>query len=136
MTIYEIMKHIRNFFPIPEDAVEGVITITDGQVQGMGDGFVLIEGSRFNDGVFELPEFSLHDETFTGRITPLAPPADFLELCREIIDWQNENGTKTTGPFQSESFGGYSYTRATDNNGLAIGWQDVFSKRLNVWRKI
>lgn len=34
------------------------------------------------------------------------------------------------------SFGGYSYSKATNASGVAVGWQDVFKSRLNTWRRI
>ncbi len=43
------------------------------------------------------------------------------------------------GPYQSESFGGYTYTMKADNgggNGGATSWQSAFAARMNKWRKL
>ena len=45
-------------------------------------------------------------------------------------------GAGKESPYTSESFGGYSYTKATDANGAPIGWQKAFASRLNKWRKL
>jgi len=38
--------------------------------------------------------------------------------------------------YTSESFGGWSGTRATSTSGAALSWQSVYGARLNRWRKI
>ena len=135
MTIYEIMRYIRNFFPVSEDAITGQFTVSDGTLLGHDlEGFVLIEGSRFNDGVCEFPTHELRDETFTGLITPLAPPADFLQLCRDIITWDKTYREAMHRPFKSESFDGYSYTM--DAAGDAADWRRVWASELNPYRRI
>lgn len=135
--LYEIMRHIRNFFPVADGYHDGIFEINGGVVElpFANDGeYVLIEGSRFNDGVYRYPLESLQDEIFEGTITELAPDRAFLALVVEIEDYQREYGK--VGPYQSESFGGYSYTRASGANGAAASWQDAFRSRLNTWRKV
>ncbi len=135
--LYEIMREIRNFFAAPDGYYDGTYTISGGAVDlpFLTSGqYFLIEGSALNDGVYVYPCADLHNETFTGTITALQPPTDFLALVDEITAYQSKNGT--ISPYQSESFGGYSYTRATNKNGDAAGWRDAFRGRLNVWRKV
>lgn len=81
-------------------------------------------------------EHSLHDETFTGIIAPLAIPRDFLRLTGEISAFQ-ENAAKTpnTGVI-SESFSGYSYSKATTSTGIAAGWKEIYASQLNQYRKM
>ena len=138
--LYEIMRHIRNFFPVSDGYHGGRFAIVDGtldlpfMIEGQ---YFLIEGSRLNDGVYQYPAFVLKDETFDGWITELAVPDDFLRTVEEIEAWQASYATTDKiGPYSSESFGGYSYTRATNSSGNAVGWKDAFSSRLNTWRKI
>ncbi len=130
------MKHIRNFFP--RQSYEGTFTITSGMLslpESFGGRYILIEGSYLNDGVHEVYSV-FEDEKFEGCITSLAPPKEFLDLVKEIDAWCKKNAEVTTGPYTSESFGGYSYTKATNANGNAAGWQDTFQSRLNTWRKL
>lgn len=137
--LYTVMKHIRNFFHVRGAGKSGLWKVEDGTIvlPFIKNGqYFQIEGSVFNDGVFRYPSSGMVDEEFVGYISPLAVPMDFLNLVEEISEWCEKNDTAANTPYQSESFGGYSYTRATDSNGNAVGWQDVYKKRLNAWRKI
>lgn len=132
----EVMRHIRNFFVVPNAAKEGVFSITDGVIDLpflLTGQYFLIEGSILNDGVHKYPDI-LTDETFTGRIVPLAIPKDFIAICDEIEEFQRKSGSASA--YVSESFGGYSYTKATNSKGKLASWQDAFGERLNVWRKV
>ena len=133
--LYEVMKHIKNFFVVPGARQEGSFEIVNGSITGLSilEGqYFLVEGSVLNDGVHLYNE-SLKDETFTGAIVPLAVPNDFLLLVKEIKEYTEND---KPGPFQSESFGGYSYSRYTDGKGGLADWTTVFKRRLNAWRKL
>lgn len=136
--ISEVMRHIRNYFQTGE-YIDGTYTIQDGTIDlpFLLDGqYFLIEGSVLNDGVYQYPPFELDDETFTGTIVPLKPPKAFLNLCEDIAQYVEKYGGSNVGPYSSESFGGYTYTRATNQNGSPQTWKDVFASRLNEWRKV
>jgi hypothetical protein len=64
----------------------------------------------------------------------LAIPAEVLDLADDIATYQAEHGAPTD--YVSESFGGYTYTRAQDAGGTAATWPTVFRSRLNPWRKM
>ncbi|MCQ2106547.1 MAG: hypothetical protein MJZ26_12235 [Fibrobacter sp.] len=135
--LYQVMKHIRNFFPVPGGMMSGEFKIEEGVISlpSCLDGqFYLIEGSVLNDGVHQHPATDLIDETFRGQVTLLAIPRAFIDLVEEIEKWDEKNGA--AGAFQSESFGDYSYTRATNEKGAPVTWSDAFKSKLNVWRKI
>ena len=93
-----------------------------------------IRGSVFNDGLHVYPAADLTDEDFDGVIIAMAVPRALIALSDEIKAWVDKNGQES--PYTSESFGGYSYSKATNAQGLAVGWRDVFRARLNPWRKI
>lgn len=99
-----------------------------------------IVGSVFNDGVHQYTsELELTDETFTGAIWLMAIPKDVIDLATEISDWKEKYADTVNSPFQSESFGGYSYSKASGGSSSGSSgptWQSVFAKRLNEWRKI
>ena len=46
------------------------------------------------------------------------------------------NALKNPSAYTAESFDGYSYSKATDSDGVGVSWQSVFAKRLSRWRKI
>lgn len=132
--LYTILKHIHNFFPVSNH--EGAYKIENGAISLdfiKENQYFLIEGSVFNDGVYKYPVDTLTDEEFKGCITALAIPNEFIQLVDEIQAYVAKN--ERTG-LQSESFGGYSYTKATGANGTQADWQDVYRQRLSVWRKI
>ncbi|MDO4170788.1 MAG: hypothetical protein Q4D45_12965 [Lachnospiraceae bacterium] len=136
--LYEVMMHIRNFFPTGEYR-EGKFIIKDGfinlpfLIKGQ---YFLIQGSVLNDGVYIYNDcLELEDEIFDGCITALAPPREFLSLVEKISTWQTKHND-VDGAYKSESFGGYSYTLNTNSNGSVVGWKDVFKDQLKAWRKI
>ena len=95
-----------------------------------------IVGSVLNDGVYCYGDtLELFDETFTGEIWALAIPPDLLKLADEITDFMASDEAKPSA-YTAESFDGYSYTKATDSDGVGVSWQTVFAKRLRRWRKI
>ena len=135
----EILRHIRNWFMVSthtgQFAVSGGRIELDFLVPGQ---YYRITGSVFNDGLHCYgSEEHLMDEDFCGTIWALAIPLAVQELAKEIKAWQDKHGEAAQGPFTSESFGGYSYSKATDSRtGDAVTWQTAFRSRLNAWRKI
>ena len=132
-----VLQNLNNWFLVPDGVHAGEFTVQGGQITlpflQTGQYFRVV-GSVFNDGLHQYPVADLTDETFTGSVWALAVPKAVIELAEEIDAWQTKNGDP--GPFTSESFGGYSYSKATNTSGMAVGWQDVFKSRLNDWRRI
>lgn len=133
-----VLRHIRNWFV--QDVYTGTFSIEGGSltlpslVEGQ---YVRIQGSAINDGVYQHQKEELANETFDGEVWALSVPRALLGLVTEIEAWQEKNGEAATGPYQSESFAGYSYTKATDSaTGGAVTWEIVFRSRLNPWRKL
>lgn len=131
-----VLMYLNNWFVVSRN--EGVYSITGGQISlpflQFGQYFRIV-GSVFNDGVYVYPNvMDLSDETFEGSIWALAIPKQLLSIVDEIAAWKEKNGDGS--PYTSESFGGYSYTRATNSKGVAVGWRDVFSDQLAPWKKL
>ena len=137
----EICAELRNWFVVPNGVHIQTCKIRGGRIEPLdflqnGQYFRII-GSVFNDGLHQYNVLDLTDETFTGTIWALAIPKSVIELADEIQKWQEKNGEAASGIYQSESFGGYSYTKATDSaSGGAVTWQSAFKKQLSAWRKI
>ena len=131
-----ILNHLHNWFP--REIHPGTYAVENGSITlpFLIDGqYFRIVGSIFNDGLHKYPTHSLTDETFEGTVWALAVPKELVALSEEIKDWNTKNGE--AGPYVSESFGGYSYTRATSQStGQAATWQDTFRTQLNHWRKV
>lgn len=136
----QVLMNIRNWFPVKGGIYSDTFTIKDGGITlpFLANGqYFRICGSVFNDGLHQYPAGDLTDETFTGSVWALAVPQAVIELAAEIEEWQKKNGDASVSPYQSESFGGYSYSKATDSaSGGAVTWQTAFRSRLNAWRKI
>ena len=130
--LYKVMRYLRNFFETTT-YYSGNFAVVDGVINPpLNDGqYFLIEGSKYNNGVYKVGD-KLADESFYGVITLLAPPKDFLDTVEEIKKFESEN---VKSAFTSESFGGYSYTKAQGKNG-PVTWREVFASELSIWRKI
>ena len=136
----QVLMHLKNWFLVPGGIHEGTYTIEDGGITlpFLANGqYFRICGSVFNDGLHQYPASDLKAETFDGTVWALAIPQAVIDLAFEIEEWQKKNGDASVSPYQSESFGGYSYSKATDSaSGGAVTWQSAFRSRLDAWRKI
>lgn len=140
VSLYELLMYLRNFFTGDKWEFFGE-EITDKRLPlpGLENGdYYLIEGSRRNNGIHVYGNSDLRNETYTGIVTEVCVPAELLALLDEINAWQEKNGEAVQSPYQSESFGGYSYTKASGNSasGESTSWRTVFGPRLRAWRKI
>lgn len=136
----QVLMHLNNWFLVPCGIHEGTYTIEDGGITlpFLANGqYFRIFGSVFNDGLHQYPASDLKAETFDGTVWALAVPQAIIELAAEIEAWQKKNGDASVSPYQSESFGGYQYSKATDSaSGGAVTWQSAFRSRLSAWRKL
>ena len=143
MMLGEVCQEINNWFD--KKRYFGEFVISDGVLQPgdfeLLDGqYFRIIGSTFNDGVYRYPAEKLADETFSGAIWAMAVPPAVIAISDEIEDWVNKYTDAMNSPYQSESFGGYSYTKKSSSGSSgsdsSTTWQEVFASRLNRWRKI
>ena len=136
----QVLMHLNNWFLVPGGIHEGTYTIEDGGIAlpFLANGqYFRICGSVFNDGLHQYPASDLKAEAFDGSVWALAVPQSVIDLAAEIEAWQKKNGDASVSPYQAESFGGYSYSKATDSaSGGAVTWQSAFRSRLNAWRKL
>lgn len=151
----EICAYLNNYFDMDEyhrklPRLEQEFTISDGKLADL-EGFLLegqcfyIHGSMLNDGVYQYTsELVLKDESFNGLIQSMHTDCGFLELANEIAAWQEKYGgvnSQAMSPYNSESFGGYSYSKSGGGSGGgsssgAPSWQDVYGKRLQMYKRI
>ena len=136
-----VLIHLKNWFVVPNGVHVGAYTIKNGSLElpFLQNGqYYRICGSVFNDGLHKYGDESdkLQDETFWGTVWACAIPKAVVELSAKIEEWQTKNGDAVSSPFSSESFGGYSYTKATDSvTGSVATWETVFRSQLNPYRK-
>lgn len=136
----QVLRELRNWFVVPGGVHTGAFTVEEGSIAlpFLQNGqYFRICGSVFNDGLYRYPAADLVDERFDGAVWALAIPRQVISLADQISAWQTKNGEIVISPYTSESFGGYSYTKAsTESVDSAAAWQGVFRSRLDVWRKI
>ena len=137
-----VLTHLKNWFVVPCGVHEGTYTIENSTLElpFLQNGqYYRICGSVFNDGLHKYGDIEdkLQNETFTGTVWALAIPKAVVDLAGKIEEWQIKNGETVASPFTSESFGGYSYTKATDSTtGAVATWETVFRSQLNPYRQI
>ena len=143
MELTELCKEINNWFDVKRHF--GTFKIENGKLAddiGLQDKqYYRIVGSIFNDGVYKYSVGSLKDETFDGAVWAMAVPPQVIALLDEMNAWEQKYGEVFQSPYQSESFGGYSYSKAagtsSDGSGNASGGVlTVFANKLKHWRKV
>lgn len=133
-----LCKVTKNYFCQDSDKHIGKYTIEDGAISlnFLKDGqYFRIIGSTFNDGIYQYPASDLKDEAFNGAVWAMNIPPQFIALAGNIKAYNEENGNKPSA-YTSESFGGYSYSKATNAKGKPLTWKDVFEDEINEWRRI
>ena len=148
MMLSELCQELRNWFDRDQPRVHGAFEISVGKITDedftsiiQNNQYFRIIGSVFNDGVHKYTnDLVLNDELFVGSIWLMAVPPAVVSLSDEIDSWVSKYGEGMNSPYSSESFGGYSYTKAS-RTGSGSGttsptWQSTFASRLNLWRKI
>lgn len=144
----QICAEIKNYFTFEGDKHFGDFAIVDGIVTPSIDfptDYIRIVGSHLNDGVHKLSDADLVDEgKFHGAVWVMSPPKDFLDLVAEISEWQTKYGgvdSENMSPYQSESFGGYSYSKSSGGSSESGSssvptWQSIYASRLKAYRRI
>ena len=150
-TIFEVCQYLKNWFD--KNRYMGEIQIENGALSEsyglLANQYFRIIGSTLNnDGVYQYPITTLTDETFDGAIWAMSLPRAFIALLNDIEAWKakfnsldTRDGKQAMSPFNSESFGGYSYSKSNggtgDTNKDKSGtWQGVFGARLAPYRKM
>lgn len=144
----ELCQEIRNWFD--RARYIGRITIgpgggvyCDGIAVGLAEGqYYRVIGSTFADGVHIYPDADNKQESFDGAVWAMAVPPPVIKLAAEIAAWRAKYeapDAASMSPFNSESFGGYSYSKSSNTSDGASGgvsWKSAFASRLNALRKI
>lgn len=141
MILSELCQELKNWFCDESDIHLGTYAIENGvlSLPFLLDGqYFRIVGSVLNDGVYKYDEsLELQDETFTGAVWAMKVPPSFVDLATEIENWIQKNGEVVSSPYQSESWGGYSYSMKSGGaESGSVSWKSVFGGSLNRWRKL
>jgi len=139
MKVADFCAEVHNWFDYKrtfgEYTISGGTLVIDDMLNGQ---YFRIIGSVFNDGVYQYPVEGLTDETFDGAVWYMAIPPDALSLIENMSVWEEKNAAVLDSPYSSESFGGYSYTKASGSGGNSAAGSaafSYFSDRLKRYRK-
>ena len=148
----ELCLYLKNWFNWNQPKYIREFTISEGHIVDFDEDteiqtnqYYRIVGSVFNDGVYKHDgSEKLIDETFNGAVWLMAIPPDVIGLAAEIEAWQEKYGgvdSQSMSPYQSESFGGYSYSKGSGGNSVnsdasVSTWQGAFADRLKRYKKI
>lgn len=138
ITMNDLCDKLNNYFE--REKYTGTFTVENGSISLpflLNGQYFRIVGSVLNDGVYKYPCSGLTDESFRGEVWAMGIPPALVALLAEINEWQTKYGETVQSPYSSESFAGYSYSKATDSQtGGAVTWQSAFRSQLSRWRKI
>lgn len=137
VTLEMVMRECNNFWE--KCKYKGLVRIANGRiVPDVGSPYVFISGSASMDGVHSLfdgfldgVEKDFTDE-FDGTLWYLYPPNSFISIVKAAMEYDEKN---PAGSYISESFGHYSYSRASGSNGV-VTWQAAFADRLRPFRRM
>ena len=145
----EICNYLKNWFS--NEKYIGYIRITEGAFYcndakiNIADGqYFRVIGTIMSDGVYQYGTDTLSDEGFDGAVWLMRIPADVIAIASEIDAWMAQyNGvdSQANSPFNSESFGGYSYSKSSGsaengNSNTTPTWAAVYGARLARYRKL
>ena len=141
----ELCQEVHNWFDVERHAGHFIVQNGTLDVDFLREGqYFRVIGSVFNDGVYQFHIDILEDEEFDGAVWALAIPKAFLEDAKAIKEWRDKYeavDSAAMSPFNSESFGGYSYSKSGggtsgSSSGGSANWKTVFASKLNRWRKL
>jgi len=139
----DICEYLNNYFWRTKRNVKLTISNNTFTVDFLQQGqYFRIVGSLFNDGVHQYPATDLADEEFEGSIWSMAVPQTIIDLSAKIKEWRDKNEAADSdmlSPFNSESFGNYSYSKGSSATGGTTNpnsWQSVFSAQLAPYRRL
>lgn len=143
MTLDDFCANLKNYFisDFDKDIHLGEYTIDNNTISLdflAENQYFRVVGSKFNDGVYKYDnKLHLTDEIFNGAIWAMSVPPAFLSAVEEANTYLTAHPNAMA--LQSESFGGYSYTRAVGGSTSLGGFgylPSTISEQLNRYRRI
>ena len=147
-SLTELCAELNNYFPVKK--IGGKFAVEGGAITGierlnLQDGqYYRVIGSVFNDGVHKSTDVLTDETSFVGQVWSMAVPQAVIDLSLDIAAWNTKYGgvdSPVMSPYNSESFGGYSYSKSAGGAGAggaqsANSWQSAFASRLSKWRRL
>jgi hypothetical protein len=119
-----ICRYLKNWFVVK--TYLGNIAVSEGKIYCNGSEIEMQEGQRFAlvrthyvYGAYSYGD-EIEDYEFEGAVWIMDVPADVLDVAVRMTEWEAANGgvdSQAMSPYQSESFGGYSYAKGLNSKG-------------------
>lgn len=143
----EICGYLNNYFDVERHyghiRVQGGVVYCDEKQISMDAGqYFALFRKNFVLGVYKYGTDTLEDKQFDGAVWLMDLPQAFLSLVAEITAWQAKYGgvdSAAVSPFNSETFGGYTYMKGSSSNsvqGAVTDWQGIYRSRLAQYKKV
>lgn len=141
MALEDYCAELNNYFIYDwdSDIYLDIYTISEGAITPLDfietDQYFRIVGSVLNDGVYQnAGNLDLINEEFSGAVWAMYIPPRFLEIVDEADAYIASHPDST---ITSESFGGYSYSKSSGNDGTLFSYlPKSISDKLNSYRKL
>lgn len=143
----KICNYLKNFFEterIIGDVVisEGKVSVNGNAVEIAKDAYFALFHQHFVTGVFKYGTDELADGSFRGAVWLMDIPKAIFDAAEWGEAWNAQHGnadSQANTPFDSESFGGYAYTKAqssTSANGSSVFNNAQFIAMILPYRRI
>ena len=74
------------------------------------------------------------DHRWTGIVYEMELPLNLIAAAKGIFEWINSPAGKVTNVVSETITQRWSYTKATDENGMPLGWFEVFKNSCPSWQ--
>jgi len=102
-----------------------------------GVGCFRVLGMEVVDGgfVYRLENSEGIDYSWTGIVYEMRLPLNFIKTAERVLEWANSEEAKPSSLAGETVAGVYTWRRTSNSSGLPIGWQELFAKELNIYRR-
>jgi hypothetical protein len=98
---------------------DGKVFCNDSEIEMQeGQHFALVR-THYVYGTYAYGD-EIEDSEFDGAVWLMDVPKDVMDVAEKMTEWESANGgvdSPAMSPYQSESFGGYSYSKGSSGKG-------------------
>jgi len=70
-----------------------------------------------------------------GTVYEMRLPLNFVRMAQRVLAWANSDEAKPSAVAGETVAGVYTWRRANTANGLPLGWQELFAKEMDSYRR-
>ena len=148
--VHAICLRNNNWFIDPKSMEHGDFELSDSRVKlclnlrvgawvllSPGGGCFRILGKEQvgDEFIYTLEDTGEVTHVWSGTVYEMRLPLNFLKTAERVLLWANSDEAKPSALAGETVAGVYTWRRASASNGLPLGWQELFAKELNVYRR-